>query len=30
MNFQKWLANNRASSEKFQDIKVKVSIEQKK
>jgi len=29
MNFQKWLANNRASSEKFQDIRVKVSIEQK-
>jgi len=28
--FQKWLANNRASSEKFQDIRVKVSIEQRK
>ncbi len=27
--FQQWLANNRASSESFQDIKIKVSIEQK-
>lgn len=27
--FQKWLANNRASSENFQEIRVKVSIEQK-
>ncbi len=28
--FQTWLANNRASSEKFQDIRIKVSIEQRK
>jgi len=28
--FQKWLANNRASSEKFQDVRIKVSIEQRK
>jgi len=27
--FQKWLSNNRSTSEKFQDIKVKISIEQK-
>ena len=27
--FQQWLANNRASSNSFQDIKVKVSIEQR-
>lgn len=26
--FQQWLANNRASSEKFQDIKLKISIKQ--
>jgi hypothetical protein len=30
INFQHWLANNRASSENFQDIRVKVSIEQNK
>ena len=28
--FQQWLSNNRASSEKFQDIRVKVSIEQRR
>ena len=28
--FQQWLVNNRASSERFQDIRIKVSIEQKK
>ncbi len=27
--FQKWLVKNRASSEKFQDIRVKISIDQK-
>ena len=27
--FQQWLTNNRGSSEKFQDIRVKVSIEQR-
>ncbi len=27
--FQKWLSDNRASSESFQDIRIKVSIEQK-
>lgn len=27
--FQRWLSNNRASSESFQDIKIKVSIEQR-
>ena len=28
--FQRWLANNRAFSENFQDIRVKVSIEPEK